>query len=152
MTTATTTVPTATKIALKKMTPDLAVKDVRRTIEFYRDVLGFEVRGMVPDSPDAERYDWAMVSREGVTLMFEPRGVEGPGAASVAPSGDALILYTEVEGVEALRAELDGKVEIVEDLHDTFYGTREFCFRDCNGYQISFSEDRSRGADESQED
>ncbi len=31
-------------------------------------------------------------------------------------------------------------VEIVADLHTTFYGTREFYFRDCNGYILSFSE------------
>ena len=139
----TTMAPEMTKTALKKLTPDLAVQDVRRTIEFYRDVLGFEVRGTVPDSSDAERYDWAMVSRGGVTLMFEPRD---------AAIGDALLLYTEVDGVEALRAELDGKVEIVEDLHDTFYGTREFSFRDCNGYLISFSEQLPGSPDASQKD
>ena len=41
-----------------------------------------------------------------------------------------------MELVEQLR----DKVEIVVDLHTTFYGTQEFYFRDLNGYILSFSE------------
>ena len=135
----TTTAVTATKIALKKLTPNLMVEDVNRTIEFYRDVLGFEVQVTVPE---AGQFDWAMLGRDGVTLMFQSRaslGGEIPALAD-APIGGAVTFYTEVEGVEALHAQLRGRVEIVQALHDTFYGTREFCFRDCNGYLISFSE------------
>jgi hypothetical protein len=28
----------------------------------------------------------------------------------------------------------------VEDLHDTFYGMREFILRDCNGFWITFGQ------------
>jgi uncharacterized glyoxalase superfamily protein PhnB len=39
-----------------------------------------------------------------------------------------------------LRSRIDGKADIVEDLHDTFYGTREFTVRDCNGFWITFGQ------------
>ena len=138
----TTATKTTTETALKKLTPNLMVEDVNRTIDFYRDVLGFEVQVTVPE---AGQLDWAMLTRDGVTLMFQSRGSLGgeiPALAD-APIGGAVTFYTEVDGVEALHAQLSegaSRVEIVQALHDTFYGTREFCFRDCNGYLISFSE------------
>ncbi len=143
----TTATKATTTIALKKLTPNLMVEDVNRTVEFYRDVLGFEVQVTVPDGgPAAGPLDWAMLTRGGVTLMFQSRASlagEIPALADT-PIGGAVTFYTEVEGVEALHAQLGGRVEIVQPLHDTFYGTREFCFRDCNGYLISFSESLQR--------
>jgi uncharacterized glyoxalase superfamily protein PhnB len=59
------------------------------------------------------------------------------------PVGASQTLYIEVDGVEDLRRQVEGKARIVKDLHDTFYGTREFYFVDCNGYILSFSEEKS---------
>ena len=41
---------------------------------------------------------------------------------------------------QSANASVDGKAEIVEDLHDTFYGMREFAIRDCNGFWITFGQ------------
>jgi catechol 2,3-dioxygenase-like lactoylglutathione lyase family enzyme len=147
MTATATAAKATTQTTLKKLTPNLMVEDVNRTIDFYRDVLGFEVQTTVPEEG---QLDWAMLARDGVTLMFQRRAslaAEIPAFAD-APVGGALTFYTEVNGVEALHAQLGGRVEIVQDLHDTFYGTREFCFRDCNGYLISFSESLDRPDDQ----
>jgi 5-bromo-4-chloroindolyl phosphate hydrolysis protein len=35
---------------------------------------------------------------------------------------------------------LKSKVEIVKELHTTFYGMQEFYFKDCNGYILAFAE------------
>jgi uncharacterized glyoxalase superfamily protein PhnB len=51
--------------------------------------------------------------------------------------------YTHVDDVDAMRSRIDGKAEIVEDLHDTFYGMREFIVRDCNGFWITFGQPTS---------
>jgi uncharacterized glyoxalase superfamily protein PhnB len=127
---------------LKKLTPNLMVEDVNATIDFYRDVLGFAVAATVPDSGPL---DWAMVQRDDVALMFQARRSlteEYPPLAGL-PIGGALTLYTEVAGVQDLHDALKGRVEIVLDLHDTFYGTREFAFKDRNGYILTFSEART---------
>jgi hypothetical protein len=42
--------------------------------------------------------------------------------------------------VDALRARLGDRVEVVEDLHDTFYGMREFIIRDVNRFWITFGQ------------
>jgi uncharacterized glyoxalase superfamily protein PhnB len=124
---------------LKKLTPNLMVEDVNRTIDFYRDVLGFEVRATVPETGPL---DWAMLARDGVTLMFQSRASlsqEIPALADT-PIGGSLTLYTEVTGLQVLYEQLRSRIEVVQDLHETFYGTVEFSFRDVNGYIIYFSE------------
>jgi len=55
---------------LKKLTPNLMVEDVRRTIGFYRDVLGFEPLSTVPEEGQV---DWAMMRRDGVEIMCQAR-------------------------------------------------------------------------------
>lgn len=125
---------------LKKLTPNLMVEDVARTLDFYRDVLGFQVLTTVP--PDQPPFTWGMVNRDGVELMFQARaslGADIPALAD-APIGASQTFYIEVEDIDALYAAIKGKVEIVQDMHTTFYDTREFAFRDVNGYILAFSE------------
>ena len=44
----------------------------------------------------------------------------------------------------AFTAALVGRVRIVEDLQDTFYGVREFIIRDLNGFWITFAQPMRR--------
>jgi uncharacterized glyoxalase superfamily protein PhnB len=124
---------------LKKLTPNLMVEDVARTLEFYRETLGFEV---VTTLPEQAPFDFAIVQRDGVELMFQSRPSlsENVPALTGAPIGASQTFYIEVEGVRDLYQALHDKVEIVVDFHTTFYGTQEFYFRDVNGYILSFSE------------
>ena len=124
---------------LKKLTPNLMVEDVQQTLAFYTEVLGFTVLTTVPEHPP---FGFAIVQRDQVTLMFQSRPSlsENVPALTGSPIGASQTFYIEVEGVLDLYEALHGKVEIVVDLHKTFYGTQEFYFRDCNGYILSFSE------------
>jgi uncharacterized glyoxalase superfamily protein PhnB len=124
---------------LKKLTPNLMVEDVARTLEFYRELLGFEV---VTTLPDQEPFDFAIVHRDGVELMFQSRPSlsENVPALTGVSIGASQTFYIEVTGIQELYESLRHKVEIVVDFHTTFYGTQEFYFRDINGYILSFSE------------
>lgn len=124
---------------LKKLTPNLMVEDVQRTLAFYQQTLGFAV---VTTVPDAAPFDFAIVRRDGVELMFQSRPSlsENVPALTGSPIGASQTFYIEVTGIDELYERLQGQVEIVVDLHSTFYGTREFYFRDINGYILSFSE------------
>lgn len=124
---------------LNKMISNLMVEDVNRTVEFYTHSLGFELLTSVPEEG---KFEWAMMRRDGVEIMFQARsslGEEIPAFAD-APIGGSLTFYTEVTGLKDLYHGLEGKVVIVQDMHTTFYGTQEFAFRDCNGYIIAYSE------------
>ena len=124
---------------LKKLTPNLMVENVAETLAFYREGLGFEV---VTTLPEQEPFDFAIVKRDAVELMFQSRPSlsENVPALTGSPIGASQTFYIEVTGIRDLYESLREKVEIVVDFHTTFYGTQEFYFRDLNGYILSFSE------------
>jgi uncharacterized glyoxalase superfamily protein PhnB len=92
--------------------------------------------------PEQAPFAFAMMRREGVTLMFQSRQSLSENVPVLAgiTIGASQTFYIEVSGILQMYEELRGKVELVVDLHTTFYGTQEFYFRDCNGYILSFSE------------
>lgn len=124
---------------LKKLTPNLMVESVDQTIAFYREVLGFAVLTTVGEEG---ALDFVILQRDSIEIMFQSRKSlsENVPALTGSPIGASQTFYIEVAGVKTLYEQLKGKVEIVVDLHTTFYGTEEFYFKDINGYILSFSE------------
>ncbi len=123
----------------KKLTPNVMVEDVEQTLAFYKELLGFEVLATVPEQAP---FNWAMMQKDDVTLMVQSRtslGGEIPALAN-APIEGSLTFYTDITGVMEWYEQLKDNVEIVQDLHTTFYNTQEFAFRDCNGYILALSE------------
>lgn len=124
--------------SLTSVTPNLMVRDVAATIDFYSRVLGFEAEVTVPE---AAPFDWAMMRRDDVVMMFQERSSlvgEYPLLTDFQPGG-GLTLFIKVSDVEALFRAVDGKAEVCTPLHDTFYGTREFAVIDCNGFILTFA-------------
>jgi lactoylglutathione lyase len=126
-------------VTFHKLTPNMMVEDVNATVDFYRDVLGFDLVMTVPDSG---RFDWALVRRDGIEMMFQTRASLSGDLPAFAdrPLGGALTFYLDVEGIDALYRQLQARVAVVKELHETFYGTREFAIEDVNGFILTFAE------------
>ena len=124
----------------KKLTPNMMVENVAETVAFYRDVLGFTLEMTVPEAPP---YTWALMRRGDVEVMFQERAslAEDMPLFKGLSIGGALTLYFDVQGVERLFDAVCKRVQIVRDLHTTFYGTREFAIQDCNGFVLTFAEE-----------
>jgi catechol 2,3-dioxygenase-like lactoylglutathione lyase family enzyme len=126
-------------IRLNKLTPNLVVTNVERSVAFYRDVLGFEVTMTVPDQGP---YVFAAVQSGAVEIFLnapEPAFTEYP-AFKDRPIGGTLTLFIEVAGVEQVHASLQARVKIVMPLEKKWYGVIEFAFEDPDGYLITFAE------------
>ena len=124
---------------LTKLTPNLIVADVSRSIAFYRDVLGFSVQATVPD---AAPYVFAIVQSGPVEIYLnapEPAGAEYP-AFKGRPIGGTLTLFIQVDDVRAAHEALTDRVEIVMPLEKKWYGVTEFAFLDPDGYIITFAQ------------
>jgi catechol 2,3-dioxygenase-like lactoylglutathione lyase family enzyme len=124
---------------LKKLTPNLIVSDVLRSVEFYRDVLGFTVAVTVPE---AEPFVFAIVQSGPVEVFLnapEPAIAEYP-AFKDRPIGGTLTLFVEVVNIALAHATLQDKVKIVMPLEHKWYGSTEFAFEDPDGYLITFAE------------
>jgi catechol 2,3-dioxygenase-like lactoylglutathione lyase family enzyme len=124
---------------LTKLTPNLIVSNVGRSVEFYRDVLGFTVAATVPE---AAPYVFAIVQSGPVEIFLnapEPAVAEYP-AFKDRPIGGTLTLFIEVVDIARAHASLQGTVKIVMPLEHKWYGVTEFAFEDPDGYLITFAE------------
>lgn len=110
--------------------PMIHVPDVRATVAWYQSI-GFHLAAA---NEDCGAMDWASMTFGDGRVMFSVAG-----RASDAPRRE-VDLYVYCDDVDALRAQLDGRVEIVQDLYDAFYGMREFIVRDCNRFWITFGQ------------
>src|SRR3954447_6049983 len=96
----------------KKLTPNLLVANVERSLAFYVDTLGFS-RGLTV--PDASPLVFASVTAGPVEIFFTDAAVavqEYPGFAG-RPLGATGTLFIEVEGVDMLHDRLKPTVTIV---------------------------------------
>lgn len=124
---------------LKKLSPNLMVEDVNRTIDFYRDILGFT---LITTVPEEGQFGWALMQRDGIEIMFQSReslSQDMPIFKGRA-IGSSLNFYIEVTGLKEFHQRIKAQVKIVEDFRTTFYGMQEFAIEDCNGYILSFAE------------
>ena len=137
-------------MALKKLAPNFAVPDIEKTVAFYRDVLGFKLEMAVPEDKsgveqeltERKKYIYAMISRDGVGVMFQRTdsiGEDVPPLKGV-PIGASVSFYIEVENINALYQEIKPKAEVVKELETVWYGMQEFYVKDCNGYILGFAE------------
>lgn len=126
-------------IQMKNLTPNLMVEDVNQTVDFYKDVLGFDLIATVPEMG---QFNWAMMKQGNVEMQFQLRAslTEELPIFKDRAIGGTLTLYIGVEGVEDLHERLKDRVIIVQAMHKTFYGTQEFAIQDSNGFVISFAE------------
>src|SRR5262245_56865221 len=122
-----------------KLTPNLLVANVERSLAFYADVLGF-ARGMTV--PDESPYVFAAVTSGPIEIFFNDAATaakEYPGFAG-KPLGATGTLFVEVDGVDALHERINSQVSIVMALETKWYGMREFAIADPDGYVITFAE------------
>ena len=123
-----------------KLTPNLVVANVERSLAFYVETLGFS-RGMTV--PDESPFVFASVTSGPVEIFFNDAAAaikEYPAFAG-RPIGATGTLFIEMEGgVDALHDRLEATVKIVMPLVTQFYGTREFAIEDPDGYVITFAE------------
>jgi len=125
--------------SITKLTPNLVVADVDRSLAFYRDVLDFQVQVTVPDTGP---FVFAALTRGDVEVFLNARDAavaEYP-AFRDKPVGGTLTLFMEVAGVEAAYEALGSRVTVVMPLEKKWYGTTEFAFLDPDGYVITFAE------------
>ena len=110
--------------------PMIHVEDVRATVAWYISI-GFQLRLQNEEDGDI---NWAKMSIGNSEVMFDSGGKRSEAWRREVD------LYIAIENVAGLFERLKNQVRIVEDVHDTFYGMREFIIRDINGFWITFGQ------------
>ncbi|PXV63838.1 putative glyoxalase superfamily protein PhnB [Dysgonomonas alginatilytica] len=126
-------------MVLKDSTPNLMVKDVNKTVDFYTNILGFN---KIDSVPETGQWVFAIVKSGDVMFMFQEENSikEEYPQLSEFPRGGGLTFYIHVSDIHTLYEKLKNKATLAKDLHDTFYGSTDFAIEDCNGYILTFSQ------------
>ncbi len=118
--------------------PVFLVDDIVQTVEYYRDVLGFEVDFLYGDPPA-----YASVSRDDAIINFsrsEPSGRRN--SITTAGAGNGTDAYIVVSDVEDVFDEFKSHgAKIVTAIVSQEYGMREFQIEDCNQYRLALAEE-----------
>ena len=118
---------------IKKMSPQLLVADLDRSIEFYTKKLGFDVEFRYEDF-------YAGIIKDGFSIHLKSGNPSAEERKNKRQNEDLDIVFS-VEGVEDLYSEfLNRAVEMVQQLCDRPYG-KEFYIADPDGYILAFLEE-----------
>lgn len=123
---------------VKEMVTMLLVDDVQQSIDFYKDIIDFNVAEKLEHEG---KLNWVNGKAGNVRLMITLGDDEACAKdENNNKQRDQLIYYFYPEDVNGLHAELKGKGYQVTDLRDTFYEMREFDLRDPDGNLLCFGQ------------
>jgi catechol 2,3-dioxygenase-like lactoylglutathione lyase family enzyme len=130
---------TLSSVQFTKLTPNLLVANVERSVTFYVDVLGFLPGQTVPEQPP---FVFASVVNGSVEIFFNEKetAVKEYPVLGGKPIGATGTMFIQMErGIEALHEKLRLVVPIVMPFVTQWYGVKEFAIADPDGYLITFA-------------
>jgi ankyrin repeat protein len=129
--------------SVKKGVPMIYAPDVARALDWYVSIGFTEIARFGQDG----QVNFGMVSFGGAELMLNMHGKEGRHDASLwlyTDNVDGFYQLLKARQLGAVQAAVDGEgvapggIEFSQDIEDMFYGARQFCIRDLNGYELYF--------------
>lgn len=121
------------------ITTNIMVNNVKETIKFYVENLGFQKVLSVPE--DGDILNFAILSKDKISIMFQEKEnlIEEYPTLNIRDIVPTFTLFITVDNVKALYDELKEKVQIAKELHQTFYGQDEFAIFDNNGNVLTIA-------------
>ena len=110
--------------------PMLQARDLRASMRFYTEVLGFKVDGVWPDEDNAT---WCGLTSGNARIMLTQ--IE-PGAEPTLTG----YIYMYPDDVDAAWEHMKDHTEVDAPLTVTDYGMKEFVIHDPDGYHLSFGQ------------
>ncbi|HEX6370873.1 MAG TPA: VOC family protein [Longimicrobium sp.] len=126
---------------LQRIIPELIVADVGKSIQFYVDILAFEVREV---APSMENPSWAQLVAGTTPLMLQERASvldEIPILRSRSGPGSGILVFAveSRETARVLHLQIKDRANEVSSLLETEYGSTEFTLTDPDGYILLIS-------------
>ena len=123
---------------INKSTPILHVKAVEPSVKFWQERFGFKTTIEVPEG---DHIGFAAIDNGSVELMYQTyEGMKSDSnpLAKAVEQGPSFI-FMEVTDINAVISALKG-AEVVQGLHETFYGAKEVVAQDPGGHFVIFSQ------------
>jgi len=130
-------------MTLQTISPILWTKDLKATVSFYENILGFKSQSNFPN--------FVSLNRDGVTIMFV---VPLDEPADCNDENDKVNFFTKptltggifitMKQVDTFWDSVKDKATIKAPLADREYLMRDFSILDNNGYELVFAQDISK--------
>lgn len=123
----------------KTITTNIMVKNVKETIKFYEEKLGFQKILSVPE--EGEILNFAILNKDKISIMIQEQKnlIEEYSTLKTDEIVPTFTLFITVADVSVVYNELKDRVKIAKELHKTFYGKDEFAIFDNNGNILTIS-------------
>jgi uncharacterized glyoxalase superfamily protein PhnB len=124
---------------INKSTPVLHVKSVEPSLKFWTERFGFK---KTIEVPEGDHLGFIAMENGSVEVMYQT--YSGMKADPANPLAQAVeqgpsFLFMEVSDINAVSDSLKG-AEIVQPIHDTFYGSKEIVVKEPGGHFVIFSQ------------
>lgn len=127
---------------INKSTPILHVEAVEPGLKFWTERFGFQTTIQVPEG---DHVGFAAIDNGTVELMYQTyEGMKNAGPLSDAAAQGPSFIFMEVSDIHTIKAALE-QTEIVQDIHETFYGAQEIVAKEPGGHYVIFSQLPARG-------
>jgi len=122
---------------INKSTPILHVEAVEPGLKFWTERFGFQTTIQVPEG---DHVGFAALDNGTVELMYQTyEGMKNAGPLSEAAAQGPSFIFMEVSDIQTIKKALE-QTEIVQDIHETFYGAREIVAKEPGGHYVIFSQ------------
>ena len=124
---------------INRSTPVLHVKTVEPSLKFWTERFGFKSTVQVPEG---NHIGFVALEYGAVELMYQTyEGMQVDQANPLAKEVEKgpTFIFMEVTDIKAVFKALDG-AEIVQGLHETFYGAQEIVAKEPGGHFVIFSQ------------
>jgi len=122
---------------INKSTTILHVKEVEPGLQFWTERFGFNLTIQVPEG---DHIGFAAIDNGTVELMYQTyEGMKDAGPLAPAVAQGPSFIFMEVTDINAVKEALK-QTEIVQDVHETFYGAQEIVAQEPGGHYVIFSQ------------
>lgn len=125
------------------------VRDVKQSVQFYTEVLGFSLAMAVPESQDVildtmenKNIVYALIQHGNTHIMFQEESTFKQDLPTLSWSdiGATVAFYFEVQDIKKVYQSIQEKNPILKEMYTTWYGMNEFYIADPDGYILGFAE------------
>jgi uncharacterized glyoxalase superfamily protein PhnB len=124
---------------INKSTPVLHVKSVEPSLKFWTERFGFK---KTVEVPEGDHLGFVALENGAVEVMYQTySGMKADPANPLAKAVEQgpSFLFMEVADINAVAESLKG-AEIVQPIHDTFYGSKEIVVKEPGGHFVIFAQ------------
>ena len=127
------------KTMVNKSTPILHVKSVEPSLKFWSERFGFH---QTVEVPEGDHIGFVALENGPVEVMYQTyAGMQSDAANPLANAVDKgpSFLFMEVPDIKDVEVALKG-AEIVQPIHETFYGSKEIVVKEPGGHFVIFAQ------------